>query len=93
MAGNLNAGYNNNVNTVAIREAGNNAKVYTDRAIDLDSDGNVEVVTVTREQRAGSKVKLTVTEPDGIARSPVKRLTETDGGVNTTGSEFEEGVA
>jgi hypothetical protein len=33
-----------------------------------------------------------VTEPDGSPRTPVKRITETDGGVDTTGSEFTEGV-
>lgn len=94
MAGDLQAGFSNNVNTVAIREAGNNVKVYTDRAIDLDGDGNVETVTVTTDDnsRGGNKVRHTVTKPDGVARTPVMRPTETDGGVNVEGSEFTEGV-
>lgn len=94
MAGDLQAGFTNNINIIAIREAGNNGKTYTDRAIDIDGDGNVETVTVTTDDnsRGGNKVRHTYTKPDGVARTPVKRPTETDLGINTDGSEFTQGV-
>lgn len=96
MAGDLQAGFSNNVNVVAIRAQATTDHIYTDRAIDLDGDGTIESVTETHVSghapAGGGKVRTTITKPDGIARSVVSRTTETDSGVNISGSEFTEGV-
>ena len=93
MAGTLNSGFSNNVNIMAIRAGGNLTHMVTDRAIDIDDDGDKEVVTVVTTLRANGKVKHTVTKPAGVARSVVKQTNEPDGGVNITGDEFTEGIA
>lgn len=92
MAGNLQSGFTNNINTIAIRAFGNKNQIVTDRAIDIDGDGTVESVTITTTERAGNKVKNVVTKPDGVARTVVDETFETDGGINTSGDEFTEGV-
>jgi hypothetical protein len=92
MAGDLQAGFFNNVNISAIRACGTVVHIVTDRAIDIDGDGDEEVVTVTTTERAGNKVKHTFTKPAGIARSVVDQSNETDGGVNITGDEYTSGV-
>lgn len=92
MAGNLNAGFSNNVNISAIRAGGNLVHLVTDRAIDFDGDGNEEAVTVVTTLRPNGKVKHVVTKPAGAARTVVKQTNETDGGVDVTGDEFTEGV-
>jgi hypothetical protein len=96
MAGDLQAGFTNNVNIVQTRTSGTSMQRSTDRAIDLDGDGSVEVVTLTHVSGhagavGGGKIRKTVTTPDGIARSTIVRGVEQDGGVNVTGSEFTEG--
>jgi hypothetical protein len=94
MASDLRAGFSNNINIVTLRESGTTVKKYTDRAIDVTGDGNVEVVTVTTDDnsKGGNKVVHTVTEPAGSPRTIVDAPTETDRGVNTTGSEFTESL-
>lgn len=89
MASDLNSGFTNNVNTIVLRGASTSVQRYTDRAIDIDGDGNVEVVSIVTTPR-GQKVTDTVTVPAGVARTLVDHTTETDGGVNTDGNEFTE---
>jgi hypothetical protein len=91
MATDLNAGFTNNINTIAIRGAGTVVQRYTDRAIDIDGDGAVETVSIVTTPR-GQKVSDVVTIPAGVARTLIDQTNETDGGVNTEGEEFTEGV-
>jgi hypothetical protein len=105
MAGSLNAGFSNNINIMQIRTSGSSSQRVTDRAVDIDSDGNDETVTVTGGTSAGgNKVNppasisretgsLLDGTNAGVARSVLGRTTEVDRGVNTSGSEFTEGVA
>ncbi len=97
MAGNLNAGFSNNINVIALRGNGVAAHIYTDRTIDFDGDGTLEAITETHISGHagvnGGKVRYSVTIPDGFKRTRVKQTTETDGGIDTTGSEFTEGIA
>ena len=97
----LTSGYSNNLNIIQVRTNGTTMQRLTDRAIDMDNDGSVEVVTLTHvsghavgtPSAPGGKMRVTVTEPDGIARSVIKRSNETDGGLttNSTVDEFTEG--
>jgi len=89
MAGNLNAGFTNNINTISIRTAGTSVQRVTDRAIDIDGDGVKESVTVTTPN--GQTVIQTVSVAAGSARSVLEQTVETDGGVDTSGTEFSEG--
>jgi len=91
MASDLNAGFTNNVNTIAIRGGGTTVQRYTDRAIDTDADGNVEVVSIVTTPR-GQKVSDVVTTPAGVARTLLENTVEPDGGINVTGEEFTEGT-
>ena len=97
MAGNLNAGFSNNINVISLRVNGVVDHIYTDRTIDFDGDGTLEAITETHVSghagSSGGKVSYTVTVPTGWKRTLVKQTNETDGGVDTTGSEFTEGVA
>ena len=91
MASERNAGYSNHINTISVRGAGTVVHRYTDRAIDIDGDGDVEAVSIVTTPR-GQKVSDVVTIPAGVARTLIDQTTETDGGVNTDGEEFTEGV-
>ena len=106
MAGDLQAGFSNNINILQIRTSGSSMQRVTDRAIDIDGDGNKEQVTVTGGTRIGTSNKynapatvsaesgsLLVGTDTGVARSVVARTVETDLGVDVSGSEFTEGVS
>lgn len=93
MAGDLQAGFTNNINGITVRAAPTANQLITDRQIDFDGDGVQEVVTVVTTQREGNKVKNVVTTPAGVARTIIKQTAEGDGGVNTSGSEFSEGIS
>ena len=72
MAALLQAGFKNNINTLAIR-ASARTQVYTDRAIDLNGDGVKESVTsVGVPTGVGSKVEQTVTVNAGSSRTIVE---------------------
>lgn len=104
MASDLNAGFSNNINIIAIRTSGSSSQIVTDRAIDFDGDGNKEVVSVTPGTPTGGNTfnppptfsaEANSSIPgsnQGVARSVVQRIIETDGGVDTSGSEFTEGL-
>jgi hypothetical protein len=96
MAGDLQAGFTNNINTIVLRETGASSKTYTDRAIDVTGDGVAEVVTEVHVSGhagdAGGKVRTTITVPTGSARTIVEETTEPDGGVDLSGSEFTVGT-
>lgn len=101
MPTNLNSGFSNNINIIQSRVNGAHSLRYTDRPIDVDGDGEVEKVTITvtsgsavgTPSAPGGKVRFNVTKPDGIARSVISEVTETDGGVTTDKdvSQFTEG--
>lgn len=91
MASDLNAGFSNNINTIAIRTCGTSVQRVTDRAIDVDGDGAVEAVSVVTTPVSGNKVVHTVTTPAGAPRTVLEQTVETDGGVDTSGTEFTEG--
>lgn len=101
MPTNLNAGFANNINVIQIRVHGAHMQRVTDRAIDLDGDGNKEQVTIAHvsghavgtPSAPGGKIRNTVTIPNGTARTIVSEVTETDGGVtnNYDVLEFTEG--
>jgi len=106
MATDLNSGFENNINIMQIRTSGSSSQRVTDRAVDVDSDGSDEKVTVSGGTRIGTSNKYnapaTVSrETDslldgtntGVARSVLSRTQETDRGIDTSGSEFTEGVA
>lgn len=83
MATDLNPGFTNNINTISIRSSGSSLQLYTDRAIDIDADGDEEAVTVvTTLTGDGSKVIETVTVPAGSARTVIDRTVEPDGGIH-----------
>ena len=86
MPANLNVGFVNNINTIQVRTSGSSMQRLTDRAIDVDGDGNVEVVTIS-----GFGTSAIITKPVGIARSVVDQTFESDGGINVSGSEFTTG--
>jgi len=69
MAGDLQAGYSNNINVVTIRTSGTSMQRESDRPVDLDADGVEEI------------------RKSGVMDTVV----DSDGGVDTTGSEFTEG--
>ena len=96
MAGSLNAGFSNNINIIQIRTSGSSMQRVTDRAIDIDDDGDVETVTFNPGTLfAGSTNKFseppTVTAPAGTARSVIDTTAEPDGGVDVTGIFYTEG--
>lgn len=101
MATNLNAGFSNNINVIEIRVNGAHSQRVTDRKIDIDNDGNKERVTIVvtsghavgTPSAPGGKIRQTVTIPNGVARTIVSQVTETDGGVSSDRdvSEFTEG--
>lgn len=98
MATSLNAGYSNNINVIQVRVNGAHSHRYTDRAIDIDGDGDKEqvsiVVTAGHAGGTGShKITQVITKPAGIARSLVSDTFETDGGVELDSdvSEFTTG--
>jgi hypothetical protein len=92
MAADLNPGFTNNINTIAVRAQGTVNHIYTDRAIDLDGDGVVEKVTIVTTPHSASVASHVVISPSGVARSIVKQSYDSDGGVDKSGSEFTEGV-
>jgi len=102
MPTNLNSGFTNNINVIQVRVDGAHSQRLTDRAIDIDSDGDKEKVTLTHvsghavgtPSAPGGKIRKTVTEPAGIARSVIQDVVETDAGITTNDdvSEFTEGV-
>ena len=69
MAGDLQAGFVNNINVITIRTNGVSLQRVTDRPVDLTGDGNKET--------GGHQV--------------MDNVVESDGGVNTSGSEFTQG--
>ena len=91
MATGLNAGYSNNINVIQIRVNGAHMQRVTDRAIDMDGDGEVEKVTITyvsgdatgTPSAPGGITRSTVTIPAGVARTVIQEVTEADGGVST----------
>lgn len=101
MAQDLQAGFVNNFNTICIRTSGSSQQLVTDRKIDVNGDGVKEQITVVSGTAVsntpnGNKMKPP-SEPDdnpvyyeieGIARSVIKKPTETDGGVNITGQVY-----
>lgn len=96
MAGSLNAGFSNNINVIQIRTSGSSMQRVTDRAIDIDGDGDVETVTFNPGTPfPGSTNKFeeppTVTAPAGTARSVIDTTVEPDGGVDVTGTFYTEG--
>lgn len=102
MATPLNPGFENNANVIQIRTSGSSMQRVTDRAIDVDGDGEKEQATVTSGTAVtstpnGSKMKPpSETEglglPTGIARSVIERTRETDLGVTLDESvQFTEG--
>jgi len=106
MAGDLQSGFQNNINIMQIRTSGSASQRVTDRAVDIDSDGNDEQVTVSGGTQIGTSNKYnppaTVSREanslldgtnTGVARSVLSRDVESDRGVDTTGSEFTEGVS
>jgi hypothetical protein len=103
VATDLNPGYSNNINTIQVRVNGAHSQRLTDRAIDLDGDGNKEQVTITHvsghgvgtPSAPGGKVRTSVHIPSGVARTVISQITETDGGVHTDSdvSQFTEGVS
>lgn len=100
MAGNLQAGFSNDINLVTMRDSATTSKRYTDRTIDFDGDGTKEAVTETHVSGhapvGGGKVRVTVEDvadfPAGLKNTVVSETDETDGGVNTAGTEFSEGT-
>ena len=101
MATDLNAGFSNNINVIEIRVNGAHSQRVTDRKIDIDNDGDKESVTIVvtsghavgTPSAPGGKIRQTVTIPNGVARTIVSQVTETDGGVSSDRdvSEFTEG--
>lgn len=101
MATSLNAGFENNINILQIRTNGAKMQRVTDRAIDIDGNGSKEAVSIVvtagdavgTPSAPGGKITQTVTIPDGVARTVVAAVTETDGGVSSdqSVSEFTEG--
>lgn len=101
MATSLNAGFENNINVLQLRVNGAHMQRFTDRAIDIDGDGDKEQVSIVvtsghavgTPSAPGGKIRQTVTKPAGIARSVVSEVTETDGGVSSDNdvAEFTEG--
>lgn len=102
MATNLNSGFENNINVIEIRTNGAHSQRVTDRAIDIDGNGEKEKVTIQvtagdavgTPSAPGGKITQTVTIPAGTARTVVSEVTETDGGVSLDRdvSEFTEGL-
>lgn len=102
MATDLNPGFRNNINIMQLRVNGAHMQRVTDRAIDIDGDGDEEQVTIVvnsghavgTPSAPGGKISQTVTIPAGTARTVVSEVTETDGGVHTDNdvSQFTEGV-
>ena len=101
MATNLNPGFENNINVIQIRVNGAHMQRVTDRAIDMNGDGNDEQVSIVvtagyaggTPSAPGGKITQIVTIPAGTARTIVSQVFETDGGVETDSdvSEFTEG--
>ena len=89
MATNLNPGFSNDINVIQIRVDGAHMHRVTDRAIDIDNDGDIEKVTIAHvsgdargtPSAPGGKIRNTVTIPAGTARTIVSQVTETDGGI------------
>lgn len=106
MASDLQSGFQNNINVMQIRTSGSSSQRVTDRRIDIDGDGTKESVTVSAfgTPAGGSKFNPPTTfssdtnsllggDNAGTARSVVSESVESDGGVNTDGQEFTEGVS
>ena len=104
MATSLNSGFSNNINAIQIRTSGSSMQRVTDRAIDVDGDGQKEQATVisgtaVTNTANGNKMKpASETQgeglPTGIARSVIERTRETDLGVTLDqGVQFTEGGA
>jgi len=97
MAGDLQAGFSNHINVIQIRTSGSSSQRVTDRAVDVNGDGNDEQVVVSGGTQIGTSNKYnppaTVTKNTGAARTVLSTDVESDGGVDTTGSEFTEGTA
>lgn len=101
MATSLNPGFQNNINIMQLRVDGAHMYRVTDRAIDIDNDGDEEQVTIVvtagsavgTPSAPGGKITQTVTIPAGAARTIVSQVYETDGGVENDSdvSEFTEG--
>ena len=90
MATALNPGFLNNINVIQIRVNGAHMQRVTDRAIDIDGDGDKEKVTITHvsgdatgtPSSPGGKVRNIVIIPAGSARTVVSEVSETDGGIH-----------
>lgn len=101
MATDLQSGFSNNINVIQVRVNGAHSQRLTDRAIDVDGDGNDEQVTLTHvsghavgiPSAPGGKTRTTVTKPAGVARTVINETYETDGGVNSDSDvqEYTEG--
>lgn len=81
--GAINPAYHNNISLITVRAHGNVAQTYTDRSIDIDSNGAKQGVTQTTVQRGGQKVKNTVTPSAGYIHTQVSQTNEPDGGVKS----------
>lgn len=102
MATDLNPGFRNNINVIEIRVNGAHSQRVTDRAIDLDGNGQKERVSIVVNSGSaigtpsapGGKISQTVTIPAGVARTVVSQVFETDGGVHTDNDvdQFTEGA-
>lgn len=80
----LNAGFKNNINSIQIRSSASSLQRVTDRAIDFNGDGAVEVRLATDPPT-----------PQGVARTIIASVAETDGGVNlrnTNSTPYTKGV-
>ena len=100
MPSNLNSGFSNNTNLIQTRTSGTSMQRSTDRAVDVSGNGSDEAITITHVSghagNGGGLVRSTVSggilhDTAGVARSVINRVMESDGGVNTTGTEFTEG--
>lgn len=91
MAADLNAGFQNNVNIIAMRFSASTKK-FTDRAYDFDGDGVKEERSIAVTQTGpGNKERYTLTVPTGAIRTVVEELQGTDENtVDTSGDIYTE---